>query len=189
MPEPTPAPVPAAASRSYVLEALLLAVAFAVAHTQSPLYYSNQNQYFVHGLANGGHVNLSHDWLAGTTDPTPVFTALVAAGYKHLGEWSFQAAYFALLMAYFLSVRWLTAATPGVPDTRADGVRRAGPKQEGVSEGRGRADRVAGTGGRLRFGVRAAVGRASVHFRLQPVTTEHGLAGVFRIVEGKAKQV
>ncbi|VTU01987.1 Uncharacterized protein OS=Chroococcidiopsis thermalis PCC 7203 GN=Chro_5070 PE=4 SV=1 [Gemmataceae bacterium] len=119
MPEPTPAPAPAAAPRSHVLEALLLAVAFAVAHTQSPLYYSNQNQYFVHGLANGGHVNLSHDWLAGTTDPTPVFTALVAFGYKHLGEWSFQAAYFALLAGYFLSVRWLVAALPGVPDTRA----------------------------------------------------------------------
>ncbi len=115
MSEPTPA---APVRQSHLLEALLLAIAFAGAHTQSPLYYSNQNQYFVHGLANGGHVNLSHDWLAGTTDPTPVFTALVTIGYRFLGEWSFQAAYFLLLMGYFLSMRWLIGALPGMPDTR-----------------------------------------------------------------------
>ncbi|MCE9563120.1 MAG: hypothetical protein K8U57_13840 [Planctomycetes bacterium] len=115
MSEPTPAtPV----RNSHLLEALLLAIAFAVAHTQSPLYYSNQNQYFVHGLADGGHVNLSHDWLANTTDPTPMFSALVAMGYRGLGEWSFQATYFLLLMGYFLSMRWLVAALPGMPTSR-----------------------------------------------------------------------
>ena len=62
------------------LEALLLALAFAVAYTQSPLFYSNQNQYLLHGLAKGGYGHLSHDWLANTHDPTPVFSALVAAG-------------------------------------------------------------------------------------------------------------
>ncbi|MBA4188722.1 MAG: hypothetical protein C0467_12050 [Planctomycetaceae bacterium] len=114
MSEPTPAtPV----RKSHLLEALLLAIAFAVAHTQSPLYFSNQNQYFVHGLADGGHVNLSHDWLANTTDPTPVFSALIAGGYRYLGEWSFQAAYFFLLMGYFLGMRWLVAALPGMPDS------------------------------------------------------------------------
>jgi hypothetical protein len=98
---------------------MLLAVAFAVAHTQSPLYFSNQNQYFLHGLAAGGHGHLDRDWLANTRDPTPVFSALVAAGYRHLGEWSFQAAYFLVLMGYFLSARWLVAALPGMPDSRA----------------------------------------------------------------------
>ena len=114
MTEPTPP-----RRRPHYLEAILLAVAFAVAHTQSPLYYSNQNQYLLHGLADGGLGHLSHDWLARTTDPTPVFSALVSAGYRHLGEWSFQAAYFLLLVLYFLSARWLVAALPGVPDTRA----------------------------------------------------------------------
>jgi hypothetical protein len=45
MSELTPAPHP---RRSHCLEAILLAVLFAVAHTQSPLYYSNQNQYLLH---------------------------------------------------------------------------------------------------------------------------------------------
>ena len=104
---------------AYYLEALLLAFAFAVAYTQSPLYYSNQNQYLLHGLAAGGLGHLDRDWLANTRDPTPVFSALVSVGYRHLGEWSFQAAHFLLLMGYFLSARWLVAALPGLPDTRS----------------------------------------------------------------------
>jgi len=104
---------------AHALEAILLAAAFAAAHTQSPLYYSNQNQYFLHGLAQGGRGQLARDWLANTRDPTPVFSALVAAGYRHLGEWSFQAAYFLTLMGYFASARWLVGALPGVPDSRA----------------------------------------------------------------------
>ena len=103
----------------HFFEAILLAAAFAVAYTQSPLYYSNQNQYLLHGLATGGLGQLDRDWLANTRDPTPVFSALVAVGYRHLGEWSFQAAYFLLLMVYFLSARWLVAGLPGMPDTRA----------------------------------------------------------------------
>jgi hypothetical protein len=101
------------------LEATLLAIAFALAHTQSPLYFSNQNQYFLHGLADGGSGQLARDWLANTRDPTPVFSALVAAGYRHIGEWSFQAAYFLVLMGYFLSARWLVGSLPGMPDTQA----------------------------------------------------------------------
>lgn len=99
------------------LEATVLAALFAVAYTQSPLYFSNQNQYFVQGLADAGHGHLSADWLANTRDPTPVFSALVAVGYR-LGEWSFQAAYFLLLMGYFVAARVLVSAFGG-PDTRA----------------------------------------------------------------------
>jgi hypothetical protein len=101
------------------LEAILLAAAFALAHTQSPLYYSNQNQYLLHGLAAGGYGHLKDDWLANTRDPTPLFSRLVELGYRTLGEWSFQAAHFLLLMGYFLSVCWLVRALPGVPDTRS----------------------------------------------------------------------
>ncbi len=101
----------------YPVEAVVLALAFALAHMQSPLYYSNQNQYFLHGLASGGLGHLSQDWLANTTDPTPVFSALVAVMYQYLGEWSFQAMYFLLLMGYFLSMRWLISAISWVPQS------------------------------------------------------------------------
>lgn len=104
---------------SRVLEALLTALAFALAYTQAPLFFSNQNQYLLHGLAQAGLGHLSDDWLAQTRDPTPVFSALVEAGYRNLGAFSLQVAYFLLLMAYFLSVRLLVSALPGAPDTRA----------------------------------------------------------------------
>lgn len=83
------------------------AVLFAVAHTQSPLYYSNQNQYFLHGAAMAGVGDLEHDWLANTADPTPVFSAFVAFCLKYLGQWLFHAMFFLALMAYFLSAWWL----------------------------------------------------------------------------------
>jgi hypothetical protein len=51
---------------------------FTLAYAQSPLYSSNQNQYFLHGLAQAGVGYLDQDWLANTLDPTPVFSRLVA---------------------------------------------------------------------------------------------------------------
>ncbi|MBX7104392.1 MAG: hypothetical protein K1X57_09940 [Gemmataceae bacterium] len=89
------------------LESWLLAVAFAVAYTQSPLYWSNQNQYFLHGLAAGGAGDLASDWLACTTDPTPVFSGLVAFGFRHLGPWVFQLGYVAILAFYFRQIERL----------------------------------------------------------------------------------
>lgn len=75
---------------------------FALAYAQSPLYTSNQNQYFLHGLARAGLGALSHDWLAGTADPTPLFSLLVQAGHALApGGWIFYAGY-ALLMGVYL---------------------------------------------------------------------------------------
>ena len=85
---------------------LLGALLFAIAHTQPQLYYSNQNQYFLHGLAQAGVGNLSADWLANTHDPTPVFSWGIQHAHA-LGTWTYQAAFFVLLVVYFLSL-WAT---------------------------------------------------------------------------------
>src|SRR5438105_2669284 len=66
---------------------LVIAAAFVAAYGQAPLYYSNQNQYFLHGLAQAGHGFLGDDWLARSLDPTPVFTALVAFTAAYLHPW------------------------------------------------------------------------------------------------------
>lgn len=82
-----------------------LAIAFAIAHTQSPLYFSNQHQYFVHGLADGGMGSLDKDWLANTPDPTPAFSHFVAFTHRYLNDWLvFQGVFFLLLCIYFLSL-------------------------------------------------------------------------------------
>ncbi|HET6572321.1 MAG TPA: hypothetical protein VFG68_01875, partial [Fimbriiglobus sp.] len=98
---------------------LVGAVLFAAAHTQPPLYYSNQNQYFLHGLAAAGYGDLGRDWLANTADPTPAFSAFVALAYRTLGEWPFQAAFVVLLIVYFLSLWAVVAVLPFRPVTTA----------------------------------------------------------------------
>lgn len=60
-----------------VVKIMLIGALFAFAYSQSPFYTSNQNQYFLHGLARAGLGFLDQDWLASTLDPTPVFSQLI----------------------------------------------------------------------------------------------------------------
>lgn len=96
---------PVASVRTAVLVEFLWCLLFAFAHTQSPLYYSNQHQYFLHGLAWAGYGYLDADWLATTVDPTPLFSGLVAVSYRVFGDWSFQV-YYALILAAYAALGW-----------------------------------------------------------------------------------
>ncbi len=80
---------------------LFWSLVFGVAYTQPRLYYSNQNQYFLHGLATAGLGFLKDDWLANTADPTPIFSAIVALTYRYLHESLFYLYYILLLGIYF----------------------------------------------------------------------------------------
>lgn len=75
---------------------------FAVAYAQSPLYTSNQNQYFLHGLANTGFGVLQTDWLANTLDPTPVFSLIISLTYRYLRVEAIFYVYYAILMGIYL---------------------------------------------------------------------------------------
>jgi hypothetical protein len=81
---------------------LLLALVFALAYTQSPLYTSNQNQYFLHGLARAGVGYLDQDWLANTRDPTPLFSGLIFLTTRWLAWPALYYVYYALLMGVYL---------------------------------------------------------------------------------------
>jgi hypothetical protein len=80
---------------------LFWSVLFGIAYTQPRLYYSNQNQYFLHGLASGGLGFLKDDWLANTADPTPAFSVATALTYRYLHESLFYLYYILLLGIYF----------------------------------------------------------------------------------------
>jgi hypothetical protein len=80
---------------------ILLTALFAFSYAQSPLYTSNQYQYFVHGLAHCGVGTLSEDWLASTSDPTPVFSFIVEIACRLDVLPSLQVLY-ALLMGVYL---------------------------------------------------------------------------------------
>src|SRR3972149_217228 len=49
---------------------LLWTIVFALAYAQSPLYTSNQNQYFLHGLARAGVGYLNQDWSSRSLPPS-----------------------------------------------------------------------------------------------------------------------
>ncbi|MGW8250768.1 MAG: hypothetical protein ACWGO1_09010, partial [Anaerolineales bacterium] len=89
-----------------ILTAALWGLAFALAYAQSPLYTSNQNQYFLHGLAQAGYGDLDRDWLANTADPTPVFSLMVALVYRYLHWEGLFYVIYALLMGVYLFSLW-----------------------------------------------------------------------------------
>lgn len=89
-------------------------MAFALAYTQAPDFWSNQHQYFLHGLAAAGVGDLRHDWLANTADPTPVFSGAVALIAHVLPLASFRLAYLVLLGVYFRACTRLLDAIAGV---------------------------------------------------------------------------
>lgn len=81
---------------------ILSTALFAIAYAQSPLYTSNQNQYFLHGFARAGQGYLQNDWLANTTDPTPIFSFLVFFTVRFLQFETLFYIYYALLMGVYL---------------------------------------------------------------------------------------
>lgn len=84
-----------------LLRFLFWSLLFGLAYTQPRLYYSNQNQYFLHGKAQEGPGILSRDWLAKTADPTPLFSSVVALTYRYLDELFFYVYFILLLGIYF----------------------------------------------------------------------------------------
>jgi hypothetical protein len=108
MPEQQPAPATIDAPprgrtnrrRAWVLLVLAGSLMLAAAHVQRPLYSSNQNTYFVHGLAQGGLHHLARDWLAQQDDHVPVFSQLVAIVYRSGAVWLFYALHILLGAIY-----------------------------------------------------------------------------------------
>jgi hypothetical protein len=83
---------------------LFFFIVFAISFQQLPLYSSNQNTYFLHGLADSGSGTLLNDWLAQTIDPFPVFSALVHTTADVFGENAFYLWYMILLFVFIYSI-------------------------------------------------------------------------------------
>ena len=84
----------------YVILALF-SLLFVASYSQWALYTSNQNTYFVHGLAKAGVGYLQEDWLAKTTDHLPVFSQLVFVSHEYLSPTVFYW-YHALLIGLYI---------------------------------------------------------------------------------------
>ncbi len=81
---------------------LALLIVFSLIYSQSPLFTSNQNQYFLHGLARAGFGDLDEDWLANTTEPTPVFSWIVQTSYHLFRTNAVFYLYYALLLGIYI---------------------------------------------------------------------------------------
>ncbi len=84
---------------------LICMALFCLAYSQAPLFYSNQNQYFLHGFAKADLGILNEDWLANTKDPTPLFSNLVCITMRYSHQNLFHL-YYALLQCVYLSCAW-----------------------------------------------------------------------------------
>ena len=98
-------PMPVRARLRSALEFVARGVLLGLAYGQAPLYTSNQNQYFLHGLAQAGLGLLAEDWLANTTDPAPVFTWLVLVTTRFLPQAAYYLYYFLIFAVYFYTLR------------------------------------------------------------------------------------
>jgi len=92
------------------IEVIAWTLAFALAYAQSPLYTSNQNQYFLHGLARAGVGFLGDDWLAHTADPTPLFSLMVQAVAIVLPAWTFYLIYAVAMGLYLFGLVEITSS-------------------------------------------------------------------------------
>jgi len=89
---------------------LVWSTLFSVAYTQSPLYTSNQNTYFLHGAACADVGYLAQDWLANTRDPTPLFSGLVCLTLRSLNFPALFYVYYAFLIGLYGSTLYQLAA-------------------------------------------------------------------------------
>lgn len=98
----------------YSKAALLAACCLlASAQVQSRLFSSNQNSYFLVGLARAGYGCLSNDWMATRTDHVPVFSWLVSTVHTYGGHWMFYVLFCAMVALYLVSLSAIVAYQNG----------------------------------------------------------------------------
>ena len=83
---------------------LLFTLAVVTAYPAMPLYYGNQNTYFIHGLGQANVGLVAGDWLTGTVDPFPAFSLLVYAVAATGQEWIFHVLFLVLVGVYAYSL-------------------------------------------------------------------------------------
>ncbi len=110
--------LPADSARRCTRNLLLFGIVFAVAYCQASLYYSNQNQYFLHGLALAGEGLLDEDWLATRPLKTGVGSRVVALTARYLHPWMFHL-FYALLQGVYAAAMLGLFVTIAGKDTAA----------------------------------------------------------------------
>ena len=101
-------------ARSYINQYVILtlfSLLFVGAYSQWALYTSNQNTYFLHGLAQAGVGYLKNDWLANTTDHLPVFTQIIFISHRYISPNIFYLYHGLLIGLYIFSLSVIISHT------------------------------------------------------------------------------
>lgn len=98
---------------------LFLMIVFAASFPQWPLYSSNQNTYFLRGLANAAVGYLNLDWLSQTVDLFPVFSALISVTLRVFNENTFYFLYVAILATYAYSILGIASFVSDIGNSSA----------------------------------------------------------------------
>jgi len=93
----------------HVTGLLVMCLLFAGAFYQAPLFSSNQNTYFLPGLAQAGYGYLSTDWLANQTDLITLFSSMVALVHTYGRDWIFHLLFMVLATVYAASLSAIVA--------------------------------------------------------------------------------
>jgi len=113
-----PVPKVAANWHRILLEILLFGALFIILNPPLPYYTSNQNAHLLRGLEDGGMPQLKNDWLAETTDPYPVFSALVAVTSRFFAPWMFAVYQMILAGLYIVTLCNISEKALGLDASR-----------------------------------------------------------------------
>ena len=108
-------------------ERLLLCLLFAGAYGQAPLYVSNQNTYFLKGIALAEGGPLQRDWLVDSTNHIPAFTAIVYGVVRWMPAESFYLIHALAVAVYAYCLVWLIARVFRVSPSNASVSRKECP--------------------------------------------------------------
>ncbi|MBN1903244.1 hypothetical protein JW926_18135 [Candidatus Sumerlaeota bacterium] len=82
----------------------VMGVLFSLSYMQMPLFSSNQNSYFLHGLADAGYGFLNRDWLARTTNHIPLFSLVIKTTFTGATPSLIYLFHGILVFIYFISL-------------------------------------------------------------------------------------
>lgn len=90
---------------------VILISAFSISLHQRPLYYFNQNTYFLHPLAQCDIGFLKEDWFSQTADPFPLFSWLTCSLLKVFSESAFYFTFMILAGVFIFSLMGIISTT------------------------------------------------------------------------------
>ncbi|HHP7240025.1 MAG TPA: DUF6798 domain-containing protein [Cyclobacteriaceae bacterium] len=96
---------------------------FGLAYAQKALFEGNQHTKFISGLANADYKYLTDEWLAGITDPFPLFSFILEYQYKLMGlKLGVHGFFWILLFIYAVAAYWLATKLFGSKSNKGNNL-------------------------------------------------------------------